>query len=131
MLAIEPTIKNEKAYKWAELALELLVEALQEKGIGAKTSAGYGYLYEVKDKNKNVPETKIVQQKEYKSGDVVVVKRVEDPKGKGRPWFSLLDGSLSGRLIVEGIPDVELGTEMELRISSCNMNQKSANFTLK
>lgn len=130
MLAVEPVVKTPEAFNWANLALKLLVEAVKEVGVGAKTSAGYGLLYE-KNSSQEVRQKPNVPSQKYTAGNVVKVKRVEDPKGKGRPWFSLLDGSLSGKLLDKSFPNIELGGEIELTIDSCNYKEKYANFKLK
>jgi CRISPR-associated protein Cmr6 len=105
--------------------LNLLVEALEQIGIGAKTSLGYGLFHKVSQRQAQPSVQRIPS---YQAGDVVTATRVEDPKGKGRLWFRAEDG-LEGTL-VGGQVSVEIGRVLQLEIAAVNKNPPGYNFKL-
>lgn len=85
------------------------MDALTHWGIGGKTNAGYGRLTQVTgaSTSQNRPR--------YKSRDQVTAKRVDDPKGKGRPWFQA-DDAFGGTVIRGTVPNIALGESVTLWI---------------
>ncbi|NLN18407.1 MAG: type III-B CRISPR module RAMP protein Cmr6 [Firmicutes bacterium] len=47
LVAVSAVVDQPEAMPWVERAMELLLEALAEWGVGAKTNAGYGRLYDM------------------------------------------------------------------------------------
>ncbi|MGP6158249.1 MAG: type III-B CRISPR module RAMP protein Cmr6 [Vulcanimicrobiaceae bacterium] len=97
-----------RAARWLE-------HMLSDAGVGAKTAVGYGRFTRpapvslVSTARKAVPR--------YRAGDLVTAVRVEDPKGRGRPWFQADDG-FGG--VCGDAAKVETGQTIELEISNVN-----------
>ncbi len=141
---------------WTELAMALLTEALADWGAGGKTNAGYGRMLAVagpgltSDAGSGAapdpaggvrpaaggargdgavtaggsPPRRAVLV--VRRGDLVRVRRVEDPKGRGRLWFRLVEGEGQGTVLPGGTPvEVALGDEIELAVYSVG---ESINF---
>jgi CRISPR-associated protein Cmr6 len=118
LIAVSPLVPGEQAEKWAQLALDLVLEALEEWGVGAKTSAGYGRLY----KRTITSSVKL----SYKAGDIVTARRVTD-SGRGskkqRQKYEV-EGGYFGH--VQGLDDdVQIGVERQLRVTRCDAGQKT------
>jgi len=110
------------------LAITLLKDALLNLGIGAKTAVGYGRFAgsATRDAATASAITSTAQQR-YKAGDVVRATRVDDPGGKGRPWFTADDG-FGGRFIGEVAPDVQIAQSGNLEIAGVNSRPPGYNF---
>lgn len=129
VVAVSCPAGGPEAKGWEKLALRLLVEALQEWGIGAKTSSGYGRLGVVtEDRVATAPPPRPPRVPvDLRPGTSVRVRRVEDPKGKGRLWFELVDGSRNGTVLPGGTPrEVGMGEETELIV--CSVGKDSVNL---
>lgn len=92
VLTCDDSTENGKA--WARLALDILTRALEEWGVGGKTSSGYGRL--TKHKSWTCPEPPQIDP--YAVGNIVEVTRTEDRKKKKkkkvRKEFLTEDGTL-------------------------------------
>ena len=67
-----------------------------------------------------------VTRARFKVGEQVTAKRVEDPKGKGRPWFQADDGF--GGVITRGaVPQVQVGDMASLWIAA--VSKDTYNFS--
>jgi len=115
---------------WTELAESLLVDALQEWGVGGKTSAGYGRLLRPDNGGSKLAQATQAEppKPRYHWGDKVTVTRVEDPGGKGKIKFQADDGLL-GQFVGESPPDIPIGETIEVWIA--NVNQGNYTFTRK
>jgi len=105
----------EKAMGWLEAALLCL-------GAGAKTAVGYGRF--ARQNAATAPAHQPAQAAgarpvgaRYKPGQRLTVRRVEDPKGKGRVWFQADDG-WGGVVVGEAPPQIEMGQTTELEIAA-------------
>lgn len=107
LLVMECNGEGEEKKKWEELGLKLLMDALTHWGIGGKTNAGYGRLTQVTGANTSQNRPR------YKSRDQVIVKRIDDPKGKGRSWFQA-DDSFGGTVIRGTVPNIAMGESVTL-----------------
>lgn len=117
-IAISPVVPGEQTQKWAQLALDLVIEALEEWGVGAKTSAGYGRLYK-----KSITSS---IKRSYEVGDIVTARRVADSgRGSKKPRQKYeVEGGYSG--YVQGLDDdVEIGVERQLKVIRCDARQKT------
>jgi CRISPR-associated protein Cmr6 len=112
---------------WTELAESLLVDALQEWGVGGKTSAGYGRLLRPGNQPAQTT-TGGPPTPRYRKHDKVTVTRVEDPSGKGKIKFKT-DDDLLGQFAGEPPPDIPIGETIEVWIA--NVNQGNYTFTRK
>jgi len=122
-IAVSCNARGDVDEEWAKLALELLTRALEDWGIGGKTNAGYGRL--------SKPEKPIgIKSPRFKSGVQVIVRRIEDPKGKDRIWFEAEDG-LGGRIVQGEEPQVEIGASITLWIAAVNQQPLGYNFSSK
>ncbi|MBI1747853.1 MAG: type III-B CRISPR module RAMP protein Cmr6 [Acidobacteria bacterium] len=121
--------------KWANLALTLLTQALEHWGVGGKTSAGYGRMVTLQPTEGSpasggggAPGTKR-SSPQFKVGNQVRARRIEDPKGKGRVWFEAEDGV--GGVVVGGVPPpVGIDDTTTLWIAAINSNN-TYNFHAK
>jgi len=135
LVVVSCDVDDEEGQKCAALALGLVKEALREWGVGGKTSSGYGRLAEspwALATGESAPGRVAASCSgpRYKAGDPVTVKRVEDPKNKGRVWFKADDG-FSGTVVnatPDALPKVEMGETVELRVAA--VLQKGYNFRL-
>lgn len=153
LVAVSPVVNVEAAQPWVQLALELLLEALAEWGVGAKTSAGYGRLYDgvqrrppqvladgaaVSTAAPPVEERCQEQTQEaatptppgaiggYYEGQIVRARRVEETgrRAKKRQAYDIL-GDSDNRGIVAGLDnDVAIGQERKLRVVSFDPNDR-------
>ncbi|MEW6309277.1 MAG: type III-B CRISPR module RAMP protein Cmr6, partial [Bacillota bacterium] len=87
LVGVSSNASEDNAGQWAELAMALLAEALEEWGIGGKTTSGYGRLTLKQAVTSSERTQASAPGMPLKPGDIVKVRRVEDPKGKNRPWF--------------------------------------------
>lgn len=114
---------------WELRALHLLTQALATWGVGGKTNAGYGRMVapsQTPPFDRKEQQATPLKGPRYKVGEQVTVKRVEDPKGRGRVWFQAEDG-LSGR-VTQGVePQVQLGGTVSLWIAAASKD--SYNFS--
>jgi hypothetical protein len=107
-----------------------LRQALEWLGAGAKTAVGYGRFTGRSQAAGHPPAARATaygnavrqepaRRPRYKSGDRVGVKRVEDPKGKGRLWFEADDG-FGGTLTpkLPQTPAVAIGEHITLQIAA-------------
>lgn len=109
-----------------ETALQWLTAALEWLGAGAKTAVGYGRFSpadgigesgEHPARSFQGRSSSTILGQRYKAGQRVAVRRVEDPKGKGRIWFQADDGF--GGVVTGGPPpQVEMDQTTELEIAS-------------
>ena len=111
-----------------------LREALAWLGGGAKTAVGYGRFIPPVESTMGealasqtptatAPSPAPTRNLLYKPGNRVTVKRVQDPKGKDRPWFEADDG-FSGTLTgikSEEVPGIALGQTITLEIGATLM----------
>jgi len=118
---------------WRQLSLDLLRFALIERGVGGKTSSGYGRFSAPEvaptSTTSTIPSPRSKKVSLYKIGNRVTVTRIPDPKGKDRIWFQADDG-FSGVVVLAGTsPSVEIGQTVELEIASVMAGQ-GYNFRL-
>ncbi len=118
-----------------------LREALEWLGAGAKTAVGYGRFVPAAGlaldhigEGRRLPETPArpvpANRPRYQAGVQVTVKCVQDPKGKGRPWFEADDG-FGGTLIgakPDEVPSIAMGQAITLEIAATLM--EGYNFRL-
>lgn len=125
LLAVSPVVSDEKAEPWAQLALDLLVEALQEWGVGAKTNAGYGRLsIKVREEEGQTQSPKATQV-EYETGDIVTGIRVQERgrNARRRQRYELTGGYRGFVNSLEA--DVAVGESRQLRVVGCDKTQRS------
>jgi len=140
-LAVSYNARSDVDQEWAKLALELLTRALRDWGIGGKTNVGYGRLSKpekatngsatnaTEPANDSAADTRepagttenpiSIKSPRFKSGEEVTVRRVEDPKGKGRFWFEAEDG-YGGVIIDSEKPQIEINAVTKLWITAVN-----------
>lgn len=130
LVAVEADVPGAEGRAWAELAMTLLTEAFERWGVGAKTSSGYGRLLPAAAGGQSADAGPApVKRPEpagagsagmtYRRGDRVRVRRVEDPKGKGRLWFRIVQGPGEGTVLAGGTPrEVGVGEECDLVVAS-------------
>ncbi len=94
-VAVSCELPGDEGDQWSGLVFELLGQAFENWGIGAKTTAGYGRMHERPPATPGIPEEP--EQEQVKPspsiGDRIKVKRIEDPKGKNRLFFKAEDGT--------------------------------------
>ncbi|MCX7806131.1 MAG: hypothetical protein N3A38_13205, partial [Planctomycetota bacterium] len=86
LVCVSPDSPGEQGKKWAALALQLLCEALENWGVGGKTSSGYGRMAKEADQKQPPPgmTSAGAPQTKRKAGTPVKVKILGPrPKGKG------------------------------------------------
>ncbi|MFB3764598.1 MAG: type III-B CRISPR module RAMP protein Cmr6 [Methanotrichaceae archaeon] len=135
-IAVSCDVPGENGQKWANLAFNLLAEALEEWGIGGKTNAGYGRLTRSTGELKPMTATKampraqeatkvaepniaesMIRRPMHKKGDVVSVTREADPNVKrGKPYFRADDG-FGGFIQFGNAPSLEIGKKTRLEIA--------------
>jgi CRISPR-associated protein Cmr6 len=114
--AVSCEIPGTEGENWCKLVLDLLKQALENWGIGAKTSSGYGRMGEKPLDPPHVAETTDHDQVEIHvaKGDRIKVKRIER-KGKKGLWFEAEDGTKCQVLQVDDpSKGVRIGEETEL-----------------
>lgn len=132
--AVTPLVHSVRGEKWAQYAKDLVVRALEDWGIGAKTRSGYGRLsLASKQDEVRAEPTSVVRADPAKvvpadPGRKIRVRRIEDPKGKDRLWFEAVDGSGIGNLLPPDKVDVEIGEEVDLYVKA---NSPTYNFRLQ
>lgn len=122
--ALAPRTLSAQDRKDCDACVKWLEEALTWLGAGAKTAVGYGRFAKA-EATASAEQPAISSQAtiarpagpRYKPGQRVTVRRVEDPKGKGRVWFQADDGF--GGVVPGGAPpQIEIGQTSELEIAS-------------
>lgn len=129
-VAVSCDVSDERGKKWELLAWTLLTQALAHWGVGGKTNAGYGRLVDSSASTTVVSEegtqTAVAPPgPRFKPGEQITVRRIEDPKGRGRVWFQAEDG-LSGRITQGTEPQLEINETISLWIVSASKD--SYNF---
>lgn len=114
--------------EWTRLAERLLTEALQEWGVGGKTSSGYGRFTRVEQQEPRATAQGRSSRPRHRPGDRVRVERVEDPGGRGRVRFLADDGMLA-QFVNENPPAVAVGEGVEVWIA--NVAPQSYTLTLR
>lgn len=150
-VAVSCDVTGIEGQKWANLAFELLTEALKEWGIGGKTNAGYGRLVlanseDVGDRSSvKISDPKITSSKthkkeqqeqlppsteklKYKKGDVVEVTKVTDPKEKRGAAYFMADDGIGGLVVLGSPPSVEIGQKTRLEINGVMEKEGLYNF---
>jgi CRISPR-associated protein Cmr6 len=124
LLAISAIVEQEAARPWVRLARELLLEALAEWGVGAKTSAGYGRLYDGEvwqPPSKGAESVRAAAPSpsgEYEEGQTVQAVRIEETgrRAKKRQAYQIV-GDEDNRGFVAGRDnDVPIGEKRVLRV---------------
>jgi len=144
---------SSQANNWTGFAFSLLCDALQQWGIGGKTTSGYGRLAQnqpsdLADASGSAGAIEVVsgtgsgpggaaaggesgvtpRQPRYAKGAKTRIRRVPDQKGK--PKFQADDGFLGH--FAETIPDMPaVGAELEAWVKNQNQNPLGYTFTLK
>jgi len=150
-VAVSCDVPGTEGQKWANLAFDLLSDALQEWGIGGKTNAGYGRLVlansdDIGDQSsakmadsKIAPSSSDVEKQpkqlplaakklKYKKGDIVEATKVADPKEKrGEAYFRADDG-IGGRVVLGTPPSVQIGEKARLEINGVMEKEGLYNF---
>lgn len=120
---------DEDGKKWADFVFELLSEALTQWGIGGKTSSGYGRLKRLEKapvpgmggQGDQVMAAAIpgapANQPRYTSGNIILVTRQEDPRGKGRLYF-IADDGIGGFFRSDRLAGLQVGEQTRLKIKS-------------
>jgi CRISPR-associated protein Cmr6 len=150
-VAVSCDVPGEEGQKWANLALDLLSDALREWGIGGKTNAGYGRLILAGLENAIDPEQPKVEDSEtpvsgpnvqrppkpsqpaarklkYKKGDTVEVTKVPDPKEKRGASYFMADDGIGGLVVLGTPPSVEMGQKVRLEINGVMEKEGLYNF---
>ncbi|OPX70900.1 MAG: CRISPR system Cmr subunit Cmr6 [Methanoregulaceae archaeon PtaB.Bin009] len=121
--------EDEDGKKWAAFVFGLLSEALEHWGIGGKTSSGYGRLKRLE----NVPVPGMgrdgdqvmvaaitgapANQPRYVRGNIILVTRQEDPRGRDRLYFVADDG-IGGFIKSDRLAHLQIGEQTRLKITS-------------
>jgi CRISPR-associated protein Cmr6 len=120
-----------KAACWTELALDLLAEALRHRGVGGKTSSGYGRLSEVDTRQRRKPFSAEALGLPA-IGTLVTATLLDAPK-RGKPWRAtvLLH---NGRELAGPIEPIERNptdatARKSVRLVVAHVNEKSIRFT--
>ena len=121
-IMISCDVSGEEGQKWVDRVFELLTGALKEWGIGGKTSSGYGRMERANQglapigifpaATRNVQR---VKEPRHRKGEVIMVTRVEDPKGRNRLYFVDEDG-FSGTVKSEELSSLMIGQSTRLKI---------------
>lgn len=125
--AVTCDVAGDVGKAWRQLAMRLLVDAVREWGIGGKTNSGYGRLEVVRPD----AHSKATPRTEHKYGEKIRVRRIEDPKGRGRLWFEALDGSGRGTVAsTDGAmtEPMAVGFETELVVKMHKLSTGEFNF---
>jgi CRISPR-associated protein Cmr6 len=94
--------------EWTETVEQLLLDALERWGVGAKTSAGYGRIR---------PRTAATPGPQYRRGERITVTRVEDPGGRQRVRFLAPDG-IPAQLIGGETVSAQVGETIDLWVAN-------------
>jgi CRISPR-associated protein Cmr6 len=113
---------------WTDRAERLLLEALSEWGVGAKTSSGYGRLVRHAPDSER-PSTAVAAGPRHQRGARIPVTRVEDPRGRGRARFQADDGYAGHFAGPESPPAIEVGQTTEVWVA--NVGPNGYTLTLK
>ncbi len=87
LLRLGMDCEDEKAEEWLAWSWDRLLDALFLWGVGGKKSSGYGRAKRrlaERDAQREQPSTP-------RAGDVLRVRRIEPPNGKGGVWFETVD----------------------------------------
>jgi len=130
-IAVSCDNSGPEAKAWAELAMGILAAALEDWGIGGKTSSGYGRLVPCKkEAATSAPSAQVAampaDKPRFKLGDKVKVKLVGTFKS-GKPKFEAEDG-IPGQFL-EQAPSVQPGDTVEAYVS--NVTPRLYTFALK
>jgi CRISPR-associated protein Cmr6 len=121
-----------QAENWTNLAFTLLKEALQEWGVGGKTSSGYGRLVPTNVRTSMVASDQTAapasaaarRAPRHERGERITVTRIADPKGKVK--FEA-DDDFVGHFAGETPPNVEVGQSTEVWVA--NVSPQGYTFT--
>lgn len=150
-IAVSCDVPGEEGQKWAELAFDLLSEALKEWGIGGKTNAGYGRLVlensgEMSEPSSaktaeskipasvpgvqkpQVPPQPAMKKLKYKKGATVEVTKVPDPNEKRGASYFMADDGFGGLVVLGTPPSVEIGQKTRLEINGVMEKEGLYNF---
>ncbi|MBZ5495742.1 MAG: type III-B CRISPR module RAMP protein Cmr6 [Acidobacteriia bacterium] len=123
--AVAADVDSEDGLKWAQLALDLLQEALANWGVGGKTSSGYGRLRPSTAQLSGEAASYIPQKPNskpaairYKRGDRIRVKRIEDIAGRGKVRFQAEDGTIGHFGKPEFPPNAAVGESVEVWVAN-------------
>ncbi len=135
LAAVTVLAENNDWEQWAELALNILGEALDDWGVGGKTSSGYGTLTtsKAKPRKKNSKTIRPVpgnntHAEDYRVGERITVTRSEDPKPKKadkRFYFKLKNGWFTTLQRQDIDRNLEFGESIEVVITSINETAKN------
>ena len=119
--------------EWTERAEQLLLVAMAEWGVGAKTSSGYGRLTLNRSASAGpagAGRGGVLSESgpAHLRGSRITVTRVEDPKGRGRSWFRAPDGRL-GHFAGADAPSIDVGATVEVCVA--NVSSHGYMLTLK
>jgi CRISPR-associated protein Cmr6 len=105
--------------EWTETAEQLLLDALERWGVGAKTSAGYGRMVPAGTgaDDRATAVVGVSTGPQYQRGERITVTRIEDPAGKGRVRFQAPDG-VPGHFVGEEPPSVQVGETVEVWVAN-------------
>lgn len=98
--------------KWLELTRDLLIAALRDRGIGGKTSSGYGRLVALEQ---HPLDTSTPPSPKHKRGDRLKVKCIKDAKGRVK---FLADDSFMGHIASGTVPSCQEGEFVELWVAN-------------
>jgi CRISPR type III-B/RAMP module RAMP protein Cmr6 len=122
--------------KWLEFTRDLLITALEDWGIGGKTSSGYGRLVTEGRRSDSSGGDSAGRQKtkpvssppspKHKRGDRLKVKRIEAPKGKVK--FQA-DDSFFGHIGSGPTPSCQVGEFVELWVA--NVSPQGYTFVME
>ncbi len=123
---------DSQAEKWTDLAFTLLKTALQDWGVGGKTSSGYGRLVPLEVLTGKVADRQSVAavpipsrpEPKHERGERITVTRIADPKGKVK--FQADDG-LIGHFAGETPPSVDVGQTIPVWVA--NVSPQGYTFT--
>jgi len=124
---------SDKAKNWSELALSLLCAALEDWGIGGKTSSGYGRLV-AKTATPKATGGSVTAQRTTtlpENWDTVDASIVADPKNQGRLFARHEQSGLVGVIQKsEGVPEQErqLDTALRLIVAMISTDGKQIQF---
>jgi CRISPR-associated protein Cmr6 len=130
-IAVSCDVPGEEGQKWADLAFEMLSDAVRDWGIGGKTNAGYGRLVKGDEisasrisptnvSGEQVPSKVLkpqIQGPRYKKGMRIEVTKEADPNAqRGRAYFKADDGY--GGFVQPGDPpSLDIGQKTFLEIA--------------
>lgn len=150
-IVISCDVQNEDGKKWTKLAFKILTKALEEWGIGGKTSSGYGRLF-LENSNRrsnsaspNIADTVIATQipdghnakdqppaaakiPRHNKGDTIEVTKVPDPKEKRGASYFMADDGIGGLVVLGTPPSIEIGQKTRLEVNGVMEKEGLYNF---